>query len=152
MALKDDIHLMASVPAFVELGEEQLRLLAFGAEHRRLEDGQILFREASPADCAFVVVSGQLALSTTGRNGENVEAGIAGPGAMVSELAMIAATERKATAAASGNTEVLRITRALFHRMMEEYPDVGRQTETRLRAQFSAMAKDLAALQGKFRD
>lgn len=149
MALKDDIALLAATPAFSDLEEEHLRLLAFGAERRRLDDGQTLFAEGSTADCAFVVASGGLALSVIGRDGKPVDRGTAGPGTMLSELGLIVPAARQSTAQAIGETEVLRITRALFFRMVEEYPDVGRRTEERLRARFSDMAGALGAILGR---
>jgi hypothetical protein len=40
MALKDDIALFQQLSIFEELSDEHLRLLAFGAERRRLEKGR----------------------------------------------------------------------------------------------------------------
>ena len=53
MALNDDIALLSRVPLFAEIDDDKLRLIAFGAERRRLSRGQQLFREGAPADCAF---------------------------------------------------------------------------------------------------
>jgi CRP-like cAMP-binding protein len=152
MALKDDIAILSRVPVFAGLGEEHLRLLAFGAERLRVGDGQVLYRQGGPADCAFVVTRGQIRLSALNRNGSGEEPqGLAEPGAMLSELAMVMATERRFTATAIGDSEVLRVTRALFHRMVEEYPDVGRMVEARLRQKFSDMTASLAALADRFK-
>lgn len=149
MALKDDIALLARVPVFEGLEEEHLRLLAFGAERRPLDDGQMLFAEGSPADCAYVVSRGSLTLSRLDRDGRPVVESEAGVGAMVTELAMIIPTERGLTATAHGPSEVLRVTRALFMRMIEEYPEVGRMTEDRLRKRFSDMTGQLSGLLGR---
>src|SRR5215217_4705522 len=119
MALKDDIALMARVPIFDGLEEDHLRLIAFGAERRSLVPGQVLFGEDTLADCAYVVVRGSLQLTAEGRDGDIVDRGVATAGAMLGELAMIMPTQRQATATANEETEVLRITRALFHRMLE---------------------------------
>ena len=54
MALSDDIALLARVPLFTGLTDDKLRLMAFGAERRRLVEGQTLFREGTSADCGFV--------------------------------------------------------------------------------------------------
>ena len=53
MALNDDIALLSIVPLFRDISEDKLRLIAFGAERRRIQPGQMLFREGTPADCAF---------------------------------------------------------------------------------------------------
>ncbi len=40
MALSDDIQLLAQVPLFQGLESDQLRLIAFGAEHRNIPKGR----------------------------------------------------------------------------------------------------------------
>jgi CRP-like cAMP-binding protein len=68
MALSDDIRLLSGVPLFQGLDDDQLRLVAFGAERRSVAKGQELFREQSPAECAYVVARGRLDLYTLGRD------------------------------------------------------------------------------------
>lgn len=71
MALSEDMALLNRVELFRELGEDKLRLIAFGAERRRLQAGQVLFRQDAPADCAFVIASGSFELSQQGRDGKS---------------------------------------------------------------------------------
>ncbi len=150
MALTDDIRLLANVPLFSGLGDDQLRLIAFGSEHRHLSAGQTLFREKSPAECAYIVASGRIELYTAGRNGKPVAEGRAGPGTLLSELAMVTLVERKFTAIASEESDVIRISRALFHRLLEEYPDIAAAVESRIRDNLAAMAASTAAMQHRF--
>ncbi len=124
MALDDDIRILGTVGLFESFTPEQLRLLAFGAERLVLRAGRELFREGQSADCAYIVVSGAITLF------RETEAGRAplrsvGPGAMLGEMALIAQTSRLTGAAADGETEVIRISRSIFRRILEEYPDVA---------------------------
>ena len=80
MGLREDIALLQGLSIFDGLSEEYLRLLAFGAERRRLERGHVLFREGAAADCAFVVLSGQLTLTRDLPSGKDRDIGEAGPG------------------------------------------------------------------------
>ena len=121
MALSDDIKLFAQVPLFSGLSEDKLRLMAFGAERRRIVEGQTLFREGASADCGFVVASGSFRLYSTARDGSVRDDGTAGPGSLLSELAMISVVERKFTATATEDSEVIRINRPLFRRMPVSY-------------------------------
>ena len=150
MALTDDIRLLSQVPLFQDLGDDQLRLIAFGAERRHVPGGQVLFREKSPAECAFVVAGGSFELSILGRNGKPKLETIATPGTMLSELALVTLVERKFTAVAQGDSDVIRITRLLFHRLLEEYPDVAAIVEGRIRENIASMAKAAAAMQYRF--
>ncbi|MBP1851928.1 cyclic nucleotide-binding domain-containing protein [Rhizobium halophytocola] len=151
MALKDDIAVLARVPLFEAFDEEQLRLVAFSSEHKRLAAGDVLFEEHAPAESAYVVLRGVVELSNTGRDGQSRPVSAVDDGTMLSELALVTAVERKYTAVARGELEVLRITRASFHRLIEEYPSMARQVEDRIRAALSSLAKRAGAMEHKFR-
>ncbi len=150
MALIDDIRLFAQVPLFSGLSEDKLRLIAFGAERRRLVEGQTLFREGTSADCGFVVATGSFRLYSTARDGSVKDEGTAGAGTLLSELAMISVVERKFTATAVEDSDVIRINRPLFRRMLEEYPDVAMMVQERIRANLDAMINGAAGLAGRF--
>lgn len=150
MALSDDMQLLSALSLFHGLDQDELRLIAFGAEHRNLGPGQILFREHSPAECAFVVVKGQFELSNTGRDGTPQVAAIVGPGTMLSELALATMVERKYTAVALDDTEVMRIPRQLFHRLLEEYPRLAHVMQDRIRQNLVALATGVKTLEERF--
>ena len=57
MALDDHIRILSGVRLFEGLTQDQLRLLAFGAERMQLPAGRKLFREDDDADSAYVVLS-----------------------------------------------------------------------------------------------
>ncbi|MBD9389470.1 cyclic nucleotide-binding domain-containing protein [Agrobacterium sp. AGB01] len=150
MALMEDIRLLSQVPLFAGLSEDQLRLIAFGAERRRVSTGQLLFRENSPAECAFLVIKGLFELSNMGRGGKPVLATRSGEGTLLSELALFTLCERKFTAVAAEDSEVIRITRTLFHRLVEEYPDVADMVIARIRDNLASLASGAAAMQHRF--
>ncbi len=146
MALKDDIAVLSRVPVFSGMSEEQIRLLAFGAEKRHLSEGQVLFKQGQAANCAYAVLSGQIELtSSNGRGGQT-----ALPGTLLSELAMISNVERKFTATALENTEVIRISRELFLRLLEEFPEAASIVEDRIRENLNALLGGLAAQARRF--
>ncbi|OLP56109.1 protein kinase [Rhizobium rhizosphaerae] len=150
MSLNDDITLLSSVPLFAEIDREKLRLIAFGAERRRVSAGQELFREGAPADCAYAVSHGRFRLTQLDAEGRLRLVGMAERGALLSELAMISLVARKLTATADEDSEVMRIPRALFHRMLEEYPDVALMVEARLRGSLQGMIAEAAELAPRF--
>ncbi|SME98000.1 Cyclic nucleotide-binding domain-containing protein [Xaviernesmea oryzae] len=150
MSLTEDIRLLSGVPLFREMNGDQLRLIAFGAERRQVSPGQELFRERSPAESAFIVSKGRFELLVAGRNGEVRAEATVGPGTLLSELALITMVERKFTAMAIEEAEALKISRCLFHRLLEEYPDVGRVIEGRIRDNITGLAKAAAAMGHRF--
>lgn len=150
MALSDDIQLLSQVPLFQGLESDQLRLIAFGAEHRNIPKGQALFREHSPAECAFVISRGHFDLYIENRDGELEFRDRAGPGTLLSELALVTMVERKFTAIASDEGEVVRIPRTLFHRLLEEYPQVASLLESRIRQNIVELALAATRMAGRF--
>jgi CRP-like cAMP-binding protein len=151
MAVSDDVELLAGVPLFKGLNSEQLRLIAFGAEHRGLPLNDVLFRQGEEAECAYVVASGRIDLYVTDRSGAHHLEARAGRGTMLSELALATAVERKFTAIAAEDSDVIRITRPLFHRMIEEYPDMAVVVRQRIAVSLKGLASQAAALQDKFK-
>jgi len=150
MALVDDINLFSQLPLFQGMGDDQLRLIAFGADRRHLAAGQTLFRERSPAECAYVVASGRFELTTLDARGASRVEAVVEAGTLLSELALVTLVERKYTAVALEDSTVIRITRALFHRLIEEYPEAAQLIEGRVRENFAAMVKQATAMLHRF--
>ncbi|KGD87457.1 MULTISPECIES: cyclic nucleotide-binding domain-containing protein [Rhizobium/Agrobacterium group] len=150
MSLAEDIRLLSQVPLFKDMNNDQLRLVAFGAERRQVAPGQELFREKSPAESAFIVAKGRFELLMSDRNGEMKVEATVGPGTLLSELALVTMVERKFTALAITESEALKISRTLFHRLLEEYPEVGRVIESRIRDNIASLAKAAAAMGHRF--
>jgi CRP-like cAMP-binding protein len=150
VALNDDIALLSIVPLFRDIGEDKLRLIAFGAERRRMQAGQMLFREGTPADCAFVVASGRFDLTRSGKNGHTVQLGSAERGTLLGELAMVTSVDRSLTAIAPETAEVIRISRPLFRRMLEEYPEIAGIVRQRIDENLAALNADLGKIAGHF--
>ncbi|MEN3601093.1 cyclic nucleotide-binding domain-containing protein [Brucella abortus] len=124
MALDDDIRILGTVGLFESFTPEQLRLLAFGAERLVLRAGRELFREGQSADCAYIIVTGTITLFHECDEGR-VTIRPVGPGAILGEMALIAQTTRLTGAVADVETEVIRISRSIFRRILEEYPEVA---------------------------
>jgi CRP-like cAMP-binding protein len=150
VALNDDIALLSIVPLFRDIGEDKLRLIAFGAERRRMQAGQMLFREGTPADCAFVVASGRFELTRTAKNGSAVQLGFAERGTLLGELAMVTSVNRSLTAIAPETAEVIRISRPLFRRMLEEYPEIADIVRQRIDENLAALNAGLGKIAGRF--
>lgn len=149
MALIEDMKLLNRVELLGSLGEEKLRLIAFGAERRGFKPGQLLFREDAPADGAYVIASGKVELTQRTRNGERSLA-IVGTGTLLGELALISAVKRSMTAVAVDDVEVMRITRPLFHRMLAEYPEIADIVHERITGNLDQLTNDLGQIGARF--
>lgn len=122
MSIEDDIAFFETVPALARLGREALRILAIGAESRYVHDGAVLFREGEPADGGYVVQEGSFELTS---ERTVTEPRTVGPGVLIGELALLVEGPRPVTATAREPSTVVRISRSLFLKMLEGYPEVA---------------------------
>src|SRR6202795_2646417 len=117
MSIEDDVALLERVPTLRLLGTTALRMLAIGSEQRNVARGDLLFSAGDEADAGFIVQRGAFRIEDGG--GAEI---IAGPGALIGELALISATKRPASATAIEHAAVIRIARSLFQRVLESDP------------------------------
>jgi CRP-like cAMP-binding protein len=145
MSLEDDIVCLEAVPTFRLLGPNALRMLAIGCESRTLDEGEVLFTAGDPADCGYVIQDGSFHLEPAGRNrparrDDAPGVTIAGPGVLLGELALIIEIKRPVTAIAAEPATVMRITRNLFRKTLEGFPDAAE----RLRDHMAERARNTA--------
>jgi CRP-like cAMP-binding protein len=124
MSIEDDIAFLERVPVLHRLGVGALRIVAIGAESTPLQAGQVLFTAGDAADCAFIIQSGSISLKPE-RAGESEV--IAEAGTLLGESALLAETKRPATATAREDSTVMRISRVMFLKMLEGYPEAARR-------------------------
>ena len=140
MTIEDDIAFLERIPMLRRLGAPALRILAIGAESYRVELGQVLFTAGEVADGAYIVQQGSFNLRPE-RGGEAEV--VAGPGTLLGESALLAETRRPATAIAREVSTVLRISRAMFLKMLESYPEAAQRLREVIAARADEWARDM---------
>ena len=146
MTIEDDIAFLQRVPALSLLGRDALRILAIGSEARYIHEGMALFGEGEDADGAYVVQEGSFELVS--RNSRNGETRVIGPGTLIGELALLTEAKRAATATAREPSSVVRITRQLFLKMLEGYPDAARRMRDAVAARVNQTAAEFTRVRG----
>jgi CRP-like cAMP-binding protein len=144
MSLDDDIAFFEQVPTFAVLGKQALRILAIGAETRRLTSGAVLFYAGELADGGYVVQEGSLLLEP-GTPSDGKEASF-GPGTLVGELALLTDMVCTATATAKEPTVVIRISRSLFKKMLEGYPSAAEKLRDIMATRLNSWERELGAV------
>jgi CRP-like cAMP-binding protein len=145
MSLEDDIAFFAQVPTLAVLGKDALRILAIGAESRSLPSGAILFYAGELADGGYIVQEGSILLEPgTLQEGKEVTVG---RGTLIGELALLTDMVCPATAIAKEPTTVIRITRNLFKKMLEGYPDAAVKLRDIMAARVDEWTRDLVSVQ-----
>jgi CRP-like cAMP-binding protein len=138
MSIEDDVALLERVPTLRLLGTDALRMLAIGSEQRVVARGAMLFSVGDEADAGFVVQRGAFRIE----NGAGAET-IAGPDALIGELALIVAMQRPASAIALEQSSVIRVARSLFQRVLESDPVAARRLRDAFASRSSQIASDI---------
>jgi CRP-like cAMP-binding protein len=124
MTIEDEIAFLEQVPILGRLGDGALRSLAIAVETYSMQPGEVLFTAGEAADGAYIVQRGSVTLQPE-RPGEPEV--VAGPGTLLGETALLAETIRPATATARDACTVLRVSRAMFLKILDSYPDAAQR-------------------------
>ena len=145
MSLSQDIAILQSIPMLADFADDQLRLLAFSAESMDYRNGMTLFDEGERADGGMVIAAGDVSLQKRGSDGFE-EIDLAPAGTLLGETAMLIEATRPCRAVAVGGVRVIRIRRALFKRMIQEYPELAQRLFEAHAARYRATASALAPI------
>ena len=145
MALDNDIGLLARAPLFSLLGQEPLRLLAFAAETRVLQEGDILFRKGDRSDGGYVVTEGAIALDP----GDGSPVFLAERGALIGRTALFVRMTRPATATARTRSAAMRISPTLMRRVLEEFPSAAQALHTTLAGEMAVLTDSLERIRAR---
>jgi CRP-like cAMP-binding protein len=137
MSIEDDVALLERVPTLRLLGTTALRMLAIGSEQREFGRGDQLFNVGDQADAGYIVQRGAFRIEDGGAEI------IAGPGALIGELALIVAMKRPSSAIAIEDSTVIRLARSLFQRVLESDPAAARRLRDELATRTSQLASDI---------
>lgn len=143
MSADDIIDILIRLPIFAKLDPGALRLIAFAAETRQLRAGDILFRQGDIADCGYLLLTGTVTLD--GVEGADSNFRTVKEGDLLGEIALLVPTKRPFTAIARQSSSVLRISRAMFLRALEEYPASAERLRKDMLTQITALGGELEA-------
>ncbi|MHC4393271.1 MAG: Crp/Fnr family transcriptional regulator [Planctomycetota bacterium] len=117
-------HLQAA-SLFANLSAAELDGIRGRMRRRSLRDGAALFRAGDPGDAAYVIASGQLAVTALSEQGREVLLQLMVPGEMVGELALLDGRPRSATVTAREPVELFVLERTDFLQCLREQPEIA---------------------------
>lgn len=147
MTIEDDIAFLERVPTFAQLGFSALQIVAIGSETKQLEDGEVLFRAGETADAGYVIQEGSLKLTKHDPRRSDPSITL-GPGVLIGELALVTETVRPVTAIAAEPTTVIRISRSLFRKVLEGFPEAARLMRDRLAERANQATEEISLVRG----
>ena len=152
MDVFQEAELLRRVPFFGGLDAAKLKLLAFTSRAAKFAPGEDLMRKGQSADCAYVILEGEVEILGETSAGEFVVA-VMGRDALLGEMGVIQNAPRSLTVRAKTPVRALRISGEVFVALITENPkcalDVMRQMAdrlARLTTRFSAAQGELESL------
>jgi len=141
MSIDRDILTLEAVPFLRLMGTDALRVIAIGAEAQTLRRGAELFTAGDVADCGYVVREGSFRIANS--DGPDI---VAGPNTLIGELALIIDMARPGTATAIDDAVVIRISRSLFQKVLESFPDAAQRLRDDLAARTTRATGEITAI------
>ena len=124
MSLKEEVNLLQRIPLFQNIEASKLKLLAFTSERVAFEAGHVLFNEGDMGDAAYIIMEGEVEVSVGSPAGPVVVATL-GRNAFLGEIAILCDVPRTATITARQRLVCLRISKELFLRLINEFPQMA---------------------------
>lgn len=137
---------MRNAPFLKVLGDDGLKLLAFGSLPRTLKPRQVLFEAGDDAAGAVLILGGQLRLVPASRS---LEPRVVGVGHLVDEIALLIPVQRPLSAVAQTTCEILALPRDQMRRILEEYPDAAAQLRVQIARRTMDLINDVNALSSR---
>jgi CRP-like cAMP-binding protein len=123
----DPAPLLANLPLFRELSEEQRALLAAGARLERIARGQVMFRAGHPSTAMYVVVYGQIKLSFVSPAGVEKVVDIVQPGQSFGEAVMFLEKPHVVAAQALIDSLLLSVSKEVVFERIDNDPQLARR-------------------------
>jgi NTE family protein/lysophospholipid hydrolase len=112
---------------FGKLDEKVIADIERRVEWKRLNGGELLFKQGETGDSLYVVISGRLKAVIENDDGSQRVVGEITRGESVGEMALFTGEERSATVCAVRDTELIRFSKLAFEEISKEYPQVVMQ-------------------------
>ena len=120
--VSEEADLLQKVPLFSGLSASERKLLAFTSQLQNFAAGEPLMRVGDIADCAYVILEGDVQVFAATGAGEFAVATL-GPSMIVGEIGVLIDAPRTATVRAKGCVKALRISPDVFLRLASGKPD-----------------------------
>jgi NTE family protein len=121
-APKSLVEKLAVLPLFESIEPHLLGSIAQEFEWFSLPGGQLLFREGDVGDSLYVVLSGRLGAFLHGDEGKEILIRQMLVGETVGEMALLSGEPRSATVVALRDSELARLSKAAFTKLVDQHP------------------------------
>ena len=111
---------LRNVPLFSGLDQTELEKLSRVAGRRRATRGEFIVRTGEVTDALYILLSGSAKVTNSDEEGREIILAMLGPGEFFGEMGLIDGSPRSANVVVQETTELLVMSRADFHRCMQD--------------------------------
>ena len=121
----DTGQLLAEIPLFSTLDDEERGQLRAIMQERSVQPGQVVVAASDPEASFFIIEQGEMEVWLTDTDGKKVVLEVLGPGKVFGELFTPSAKTRSASATTSGELVILELSREAFFDFLRRRPDIA---------------------------
>lgn len=118
-------QLLAQIPMFEHLANEDLEHLSGLLQQRRYSKGEVIFHQGDVGTALFLVRKGEVAIRLSSAEGKEVILALLSRGESFGELALLDGEPRSTDAVARDETHLLSLHQEDFRRFLSERPQVA---------------------------
>lgn len=118
-------NLLARIPFFIHLPEDELDRIMAQLEIVNLKSGEILFREGDPGENMYIVVSGDLEILMAPDTDNELILNRIPQGEYIGEMSLVTGAPRTASVRAHGDVVLLSMSRAQLMDLIHEHPQLA---------------------------
>ncbi len=120
-------EIIKAVPLFSELNDSEIVAIATLVSTHKYPKKTIIVQEGDNDDPMFIILNGSVKISSYAADGREVVLSLLTKGSFFGEMSLLDANPRSATAITMEDTELGRIRRADFERLMTQMPQLTRK-------------------------
>ena len=124
MSLSQEVDVLRNIPLFARIEPSKLKLLAFTSERIAYASGDVVMRQGDQGDAAYIILEGAAEVLIDTPQGPLAVARVA-RNDIVGEMAILMDVPRTATIRATEPLVTLRISKELFFRLVNEFPQMA---------------------------
>ena len=144
MGLDDEVSVLRQIPLFSNIDTAKLKLMCFASERLVFKSGEVLFRQGEAGDSAYILIAGEADVISETPTGPLTVATLK-RNDIIGEIAILCDVPRTATIKAATELTALKVTKELFFRMIQDFPEMAVEIMRVLAQRLEATTAQLTA-------
>jgi CRP-like cAMP-binding protein len=125
--VNETLNFLDGIPLFSHLNEKSMEVLARNSRFQHIKNGEILFLQSDPSECAYIVRSGEVSIVLSSLDGRDMLINTMRRGDIFGELGILTARPRSTSAIARADTDILVVPAEVFLHIVDEEPSLARR-------------------------